>query len=205
MRVLIVASLFAPSRLGGAEVVAESSARALAELGHDVHVLTLSPDQGSSQDHQEGYEIRRLPLINIYPLQDMGRATTLQRVQWHIKDRWNSAMQIVFASELKKLQPDVVLLHNITGFSISIYEALANASAPFVQVLHDHYFSCLYSTMYRNKKTCKSQCLRCTLIRARHTKTTQLANGVIGVSNFILNRILININYFFPYAINHIP
>jgi glycogen(starch) synthase len=118
MRVLIVASLFAPWRLGGAEVVAESSALALTELGHEVQVLTLSPDQETSQDHQDGYEIRRIPLVNIYPLQDMGRATTLQRVQWHIKDRWNSAMQNVFTSELKKIQPDVVLLHNIAGFSI---------------------------------------------------------------------------------------
>ena len=103
MRVLIVASLFAPWRLGGAEVVAESSALALTELGHEVQVLTLSPDQETSQDHQDGYEIRRIPLVNIYPLQDMGRATTLQRVRWHIKDHWNSAMQIAFTFELKKI------------------------------------------------------------------------------------------------------
>lgn len=189
MKVLIVASLFAPWRLGGAEVMAESSARALADLGHEVHVLTLSPDQEINQDHQDGYEVRRIPLVNIYPLQDMSRATTLQRVQWHIKDRWNHAMQIVFSSELKKIKPDVVLLHNIAGFSISIYEGLANASVPFVQVLHDHYFGCLYSTMYRNRRTCQNQCLRCTLMRRRNAETTQLASGVIGVSNFILNRI----------------
>jgi glycosyltransferase involved in cell wall biosynthesis len=195
MRVLIVASLFAPWRLGGAEVVAESSALALTELGHEVQVLTLSPDQETSQDHQDGYEIRRIPLVNIYPLQDMGRATTLQRVQWHIKDRWNSVMQNVFTSELKKIKPDVVLLHNIAGFSIAIYEALTKVSLPFVQVLHDHYFICLYSTMYRNTKTCESQCLRCTLMRGRHSKTTQLASGVIGVSNFILNHIK-SMNYF---------
>jgi glycosyltransferase involved in cell wall biosynthesis len=189
MKVLIVASLFAPWRLGGAEVAAESTARAFADLGHEVHVLTLSPDQGTSQDHHDGYEIRRIPLVNIYPLQDMGRATTLQRVRWHIKDHWNSAMQIAFTFELKKIQPDVVLLHNITGFSISIYESLADASVPFFQVLHDHYFICLYSTMYRRKKICDGQCLRCSLLRRRHLKTTQFATGVIGVSNFILNRI----------------
>lgn len=195
MRVLIVASLFTPWRLGGAEVVAESSARALADLGHEVHVLTLSPDQETSEDGQGGYRVRRIPLFNIYSLQDMNRATTIQRVQWHIKDRYNNAMRIAFSKELKMIQPDVVLLHNIAGFSISIYDALTRVSTPFFQVLHDHYFSCVYSTMYRNSKTCEVQCLRCNFMRKRNFKTTQRANGVIGVSNFILNRIK-SIGYF---------
>ena len=189
MKVLITTSLFTPWMLGGAEVVAQSSARALASLDHEVHVLTLSPDQGTSQNRQDGYQVRRTPLLNIYPLQEISRATTLHRVRWHSQDRWNFAMQAAFADELAMLQPDVVLLHNIAGFSVSVYQALSNASVPFVQVLHDHYFCCLYSTMYRKGKSCDQRCLRCDLVRRRHSKTTQLASGVIGVSNFILNRI----------------
>ena len=155
MRILIVSSLFFPSRLGGAEVVAESTANALSELGHDIRVLTLSPDHTTYQEQFNGYEIRRVPLANIYPLQDMNQATTLQRVQWHINDRWNEAMKNTFANELKSIQPDVALLHNIAGFSISIYPELVAASVPFIQVLHDHYFGCLYSMMYRNNSICK--------------------------------------------------
>jgi glycosyltransferase involved in cell wall biosynthesis len=189
MKILIGSSLFAPWRLGGAEVVAESSARMLADLGHEVHVLTLSPDQGKSQNHQDGYQVRRIPLHNIYPLQEMNRATTLQRVRWHAQDRWNNAMQAAFADELATLQPEVVLLHNLAGFSVSVYQALSSASVPFVQVLHDHYFCCLYSTMYRQGQSCDQRCLRCDLVRRRHAKITQLASGVIGVSHFILNRV----------------
>ena len=188
MKVLIVASLFAPWRLGGAEFIAEASARALVNLDHEVHVLTLSPDKSTSQDHQDGYQVRRIPLLNIYSLQEMSNATTLQRIRWHAKDRWNIAMQDAFSKELAMLQPDVVLLHNIAGFSISVYKALSNASVPFVQVLHDHYFCCLYSTMYRKGKSCERKCLRCALVRRKHAEITQLATGVIGVSNFILNR-----------------
>lgn len=189
MRVLVVTSLFAPWAMGGAEVVAESSAQALADLGHDIYVLTLSPNQETSHDHGDGYKIRRVPLVNIYPLQDINRATTLQRVQWHIKDRWNEAMKNTFASELKSIQPDVALLHNIAGFSISIYPELVAASVPFIQVLHDHYFGCLYSTMYRNRSICKNQCLRCSIMRKRHAPITRLASGVVGVSLYILNKI----------------
>ncbi|MCZ8227569.1 MAG: glycosyltransferase [Burkholderiaceae bacterium] len=189
MKVMIVSSLFAPWRRGGAEVVAESSARMLTDLGHEVHVLTLSPDQGRSQNHQDGYQVQRIPLRNVYPLQEMDQATTLQRVRWHAQDRWNTAMQVALTDELAILQPEVVLLHNLAGFSVSIYQALSNASVPFVQVLHDHYFCCLYSTMYRQGKSCDQRCLRCDLVRRRHAKTTQLATGVIGVSHFILNRV----------------
>lgn len=195
MKILIVSSLFFPWRLGGAEVVAESTASALFEFGHHVHVLTLSPDQDTTQDWSNGYQIRRIPLINVYSIQDMDRASTFQRVQWHIKDRWNDAMRIVFASELKTIRPDVVLLHNIAGFSISIYRELAQAAIPFVQVLHDHYFGCLYSTMYRNSKICTFQCARCSLMRRRHLTTTRLANGVIGVSSYILSQMK-SIGYF---------
>ena len=189
MKVLIVASLFAPWRLGGAEVVAESTARALADLGHEVCVLTLSPDQVTSQEQCSGYQVRRTPLLNIYSLQEMGRATILQRIRWHMKDRWNNAMHDAFSNELALLKPDIALLHNIAGFSISIYQALSSRSVPFVQVLHDHYFCCLYSTMYQSGRSCEHQCLRCKLVRRTHSETTQFASGVIGVSSFILERI----------------
>ena len=188
MRVLIVSSLFFPWRLGGAEVVAESTANALSEHGHDIHVLTLSPDHTTYQERLNGYEIRRVPLANAYPLQNMNSATKLQRVRWHINDRSNTAMQRVFSFELKATQPDVVLLHNIAGFSISIYEVLAATSTTFAQVLHDHYFNCLYSTMYRSERSCKRQCTRCVIFRSEHNKLTRKANGVIGVSQFILNQ-----------------
>ena len=189
MRILVVTSLYAPWTLGGAEMVAESSAQALADLGNEIYVLTLSPNQETSHDHGDGYKIRRVPLANIYPLQEMNRATTLQRIQWHIKDRWNVEMKNTFASELKLIQPDVALLHNIAGFSISIYDELVTASVPFIQVLHDHYFGCLYSIMYRNGKTCKDQCIRCSIMRRKHLPVTRLANGVVGVSSYILDKI----------------
>ena len=98
-------------------------------------------------------------------------------------------MGIIFRSELMIIRPDVVLLHNIAGFSISIYKELARASIPFVQVLHDHYFSCLYSTMYRSSRICTKQCMRCILMRKGHLATTRLASGVIGVSSYILTQI----------------
>ncbi len=119
----------------------------------------------------------------------MNQATTLQRVQWHINDRWNEAMKNTFANELKSIQPDVALLHNIAGFSISIYPELVAASVPFIQVLHDHYFGCLYSMMYRNNSICKHQCVRCSIMRRRHLPTSRLANGVVGVSSYVLNKI----------------
>lgn len=174
--------------MGGAEVVAESTANALSKHGHDIHVLTLSADNTTYQEHFDGYEIRRVPLTNAYPLQNMNSATSLQRVRWHINDRSNMAMRLVFLSELNKTKPDLVLLHNIAGFSISIYEVLVENSTTFVQVLHDHYFNCLYSTMYRNQKLCKRQCLRCTFFRSGHKKLTRKVNGVIGVSQYILNQ-----------------
>lgn len=174
--------------MGGAEVVAESTANALSEHGHDIHVLTLSADNTTYQEHFDGYEIRRVPLSNAYPLQNMNSATSLQRVRWHINDRSNMAMRFVFLSELNKTKPDLVLLHNIAGFSISIYEVLVENSTTFVQVLHDHYFNCLYSTMYRDQRPCKHQCTRCIIFRSGHKKLTRKANGVIGVSQYILNQ-----------------
>ena len=187
MKILVVSSLFPPWHLGGAEVVAESSARALAELGHAVHVLTLSPDRRNWSAAKDGYQVRSIPLSNIYSIQAMSKASTAQKVLWHIKDRWNFPMQTYFANELESIQPDIVLLHNIAGFSISVYESLIAASIPFVQVLHDHYFGCIYSNRYRKGRICENQCLRCSILRKNHPRYSQRANGVIAVSKSILD------------------
>lgn len=46
MRVCVINSIFSPHSRGGAEMVAEASARAFADGGHEVFVITCAPFEG---------------------------------------------------------------------------------------------------------------------------------------------------------------
>jgi len=64
-RFLIVIHYFSP-HIGGMEEVAKHQAQILAELGHEVTVLTLSPERRLPRREitEDGYTIRRIPALN---------------------------------------------------------------------------------------------------------------------------------------------
>jgi len=90
---------------------------------------------------------------------------------------------------LTKTQPDVVLTHNLQGFSTSLFPLFKQNNIPVVHVLHDFSLLCPRTTLFKNGKMCghnEKRCTGCKLLSIPKINHSNSIDGVIGVSNTIL-------------------
>lgn len=192
MRILLLNTLFAPHVGGGAEVMVMEQARGLQAAGHVVAVATLGPDPGTRQERVEGIPVYRVGQRNRYFHFGPHRPSAMARLLWHWRDRDNPAVEAPLREVLRDFRPDVASCHNLAGWSIAAWRAIRGEGIPIAQVLHDQYLLCAKSTMFRNNRICPRQCLDCRMLRSRHRQASSQVDAVVGVSRFILARLLDN-------------
>jgi glycosyltransferase involved in cell wall biosynthesis len=188
MKVAIVSSLYEPNAHGGAERVAQSLAEALAEQGHEVHVICLGKSGRIEHASLNGVQVHYCPLRNLYWPFPVSSAAFPMKVAWHALDSHNAAMARAVGGLLDEIRPELVNTHNIAGFSAALWREAAQRRLPLVHALHDHYLLCPYSTMHRAGRNCAQPCLRCRVATASRRSMTRYVDGVVGVSQFILDR-----------------
>lgn len=190
MRILYLHTLYAPYIRGGAETTVQTQAEGMQERGHTVAVLTIGPHkQGTTEEQVNGVLVFRAAYQNVYFHYRDDQAPLWQRILWHWRDRDNAAMEAPILEVIRQFKPDVVSCHNLAGWSIAAWRAIRSTGVPIVQVLHDQYLLCPRSTMFSRGKVCERQCTYCTLSRRQHAKASQQASAVVGVSQFILNKL----------------
>ena len=64
---------------------------------------------------------------------------------------------------LAEVEPDIVLLHNITAIGLNIWRSIASSCVPCIQVIHDLNPICLNMSQFRGGKKCAGICLPCDL------------------------------------------
>lgn len=190
MKILLVNSLFPPHTAGGAEVVLRSQALLLQAEGHEVAVAAVGPEAGVKVETVVGVHVFRCGYRNLYFQFGKERQPAFKRLLWHSVDRYNPWMKRAFAGILDRFRPDIVWCHNLAGWSVSIWDALQERGIPALQVLHDQYFLCANSNMYRGGSNCTSPCLSCRILRSGHRGASRKVAGVVGVSRFVLDRVL---------------
>jgi glycosyltransferase involved in cell wall biosynthesis len=186
MKIAIISSLYSPHAIGGAERVAQIQAETLAERGHSVHVLTLgaagSPAERTSIN---GVDVARVPIENLYLPVPSDRAT-LMKVAWHGRDVYNRSMAGIARRSLAELRPQLVISHNIAGWSAAVWPAAKSLGLPLVHVLHDQYLRCVRSNMFKADR-CATPCLSCQVMRLPHKRLSHLPDAVVGVSRYVLD------------------
>lgn len=186
MKIVFLAAMYAPYVGGGAERVLQTQAEGLAARGHDVHVLTLGePGSGVAHANVGGVGVVRVGIRNFYHPGSTA-APPLVRVAWHARDVANPAMARIAREQLAALRPDVVVCHNVFGWSAVVWRAVRALGVPLVQVLHDQYLRCVRSTLY-DRHRCATPCLSCRLLRLPHRRWSTLPDAVVGASRFVLD------------------
>jgi glycosyltransferase involved in cell wall biosynthesis len=173
---------------GGAERTMEALLRAFQSNGHVVCVLGTAPESGLQKNDAGDIPQWQAGIRNLYwPHLDRERPG-LYRKAWHLLDIYNIAMREPLEAVLAMVQPDVVIMHNLAGWSVAAVATIRSRNIPVIQILHDHYNICVNSAMRRAGKNCARQCLSCRVMRTPHRHISQKVDAVVGVSRYILDR-----------------
>ncbi len=190
MRLLLLNTLYAPHVGGGAEVMLQHMAEGFRARGHEVQVLCTGPESGLQRETLNGVPVLRAGLRNLYWPFDEKNHGPLKRLAWHGLDRYNRSMRAVLAKVLADIEPDVVVCHNLSGWSISAWDAIRAAGLPVVQILHDQYLTCPRGVRFHKGRHCEQQCAPCALLRRSHAEASSEVDAVVGVSRYQLNALL---------------
>ena len=195
MRVLNVSSLYPPNVVGGAELGLRTIAEAMAEAGHDVHVVTLqppvAPDRIEVQDSGP-VNVHPVRLANIYwPFDPRGAGRSAARkLVWHGIDTSNTVMARRVEQIARHVRPDVVMTHNLQGFSTAVMPAVKRAATPLVHVLNDYALLCAQTALWRGGRGCgirSERCIGCRLLTAPRRRHLAAVDTVISVSRSLLD------------------
>lgn len=165
----------------------------LSSLGHSVTVLTTSDNNVTESELINGIKIVRLRRNNLYFLKWRNKPSKFKRLFWHLIDFYNISANKEIGRIINTIKPEVAICHNITGFSISIWDCLRSHRVPIIQVLHDQHLLCP-SNCYSIKrgKACEKQCKKCRLFGSLKKMKSSNVDVVVGVSRFVLQRICNN-------------
>ncbi|WP_285424429.1 glycosyltransferase family 4 protein [Pseudomonas sp. efr-133-TYG-103a] len=189
MKILFISSLYSPHVGGGAEIILQRTVEGLQQRGCQVSVLVTGPDAGLAVDSVNGVKVYRAGLHNFYWQFSAQRPGRLARLGWHLRDRYNGAMRSYVKEVINDEQPQLVVCHNLAGWSVSVWDEITAAGLPIVQVLHDMYLMCPSSNMFKRGQCCQQQCGTCQSFRKNHDARSAQVSAVVGVSQFILDKL----------------
>jgi glycosyltransferase involved in cell wall biosynthesis len=195
MKTVHINSFYAPHNVGGAEISLQIIVEAMHNKGHEVVVLATSDKKGLYCEMINGIKVYRGGIKNVYWPYGNREHSKVKKLLWHVKDIYNTGMKDYVREVIALEKPDIVSCHNISGWSVAVWDEIKKAKIPIVQVLHDFYFLCTKSTMFANSRQCNKRCIECKIFRYLHLHKSQNIDAVVGVSSYILSR-EINAGYF---------
>ena len=190
MRVAITAGSYPPDIKGGGEISTELLARILTRAGCRVSVLAAS----NAEYHEsiDGIEVRRIPSPNVYWDLDASRGRVrvnrFKKFVWHLKENVNPLSRQRVAEFLALCKPDVLVTSTIENFGGEPWAAAHQAHIPSVHLLRSYWPFCVKGSAAKNGRNCDGKCLGCALFTCGRRKDSQLVPGLVGISDYILQR-----------------
>ena len=195
MKVLYINSLYHPHALGGAEATLKLIVDGVRARGNEVAVLATGAGLALETDEIDGVRVYRAPVENFYWPYAIQSPPAWKSKLWHLRDSVNRSMEQHVRSVLDAERPDLASCHNLAGFSVSVWDVLAERGIPIVQVLHDHYLRCPRGVMYAQDHRCLTPCHGCKALRWSHGRRSGSISAVVGISRFMLDSFA-STNYF---------
>lgn len=184
MNILIVNTLYAPNKVGGAERSVQTLAENFVVLGHTVKVVCL--DKEDSNYEIKGVSINALKIKNSYWPFDNKSKTSYQKFIWHLKDVKNVNYKNDFKNLIKDFKPDVLFTNNISGFSTHVWQIAKKLNVKIVHTLRDYYLQCPKTTKFKKDKNCETLCTDCKVLSIAKKKDSQRVDFLVGISHYIL-------------------
>jgi len=137
MRVLFIANTFPPSYTGGAEVANYHTCRGLIRQGIDCSILVVNNRVSELAD--EWYELDGIPVHRVVH----------RTPRFALTDVFDWRIYRTVKRECRRLKPDLVHVHNVSGATLAPYLACRSMGVPVVNTLHDLWLLCPNNMLYR--------------------------------------------------------
>jgi glycosyltransferase involved in cell wall biosynthesis len=188
MKILLINNLYDPHILGGAERSVQILAEALTKNGDQAVVVSANPDRGTRITHINDVKVYYTSIKNLYSFFKKKEGFNPLLPFWHMIDTYNPWMAEKIGRIIDTEAPDAIHTHNLAGFSISIWPAVANRKLPLIHTLRDYYLLCPRSTMFQHGKNCNTQCWYCRGYSWLKKRLSAHVDVVAGISSYILTR-----------------
>jgi glycosyltransferase involved in cell wall biosynthesis len=186
-KILLVCAAYPPDIKGGGEKSTQILAQSLSALGHVVRVLTISDRPGLRLDSDGRTQVCSIRSPNIYWNFRPG-ATRMHKLLWHALDNFNPSAVRAVQQAITAFGPDVVVSSTIENFGPGIWLASHRCGVPVVHILRSYYVCCLRGSRYLGGHNCATPCLECRVLSAGRQRASALVQGVVGISDFILQQ-----------------
>lgn len=187
MKIMLVNTLYAPYRVGGAEISVQILCEELARRGHQVRVITLTDKAQREFAIINGVEVVYLPLRNIYWPFTTIRRNAFQRLLWHFFDSYNFLMRAACKREFVRFKPDVIHTNNLAGFSVAVWSLAHSLNIGIIHTSRDYYLLHPSTTLSRRGQDIESDSpsvLFWSFLKRTHSKKVSC---YVGISAFIMD------------------
>ncbi|CUY42581.1 TPA: glycosyltransferase family 4 protein [Serratia marcescens] len=185
MKIVMINTLYAPYKVGGAEVSVQLLAEELISNGHDVTVFCLHNHSEMLEETLNGVHIFYFPLKNIYWPFANGRKGRLKKLVWHLIDMYNPWMMSLVGKELARIKPDVVHTNNLSGFSVSVWKAAKKENIKIVHTTRDYYLFHPNSTLFKSGNNIDVNSIGVKLLSAVKKNCSRNVDCFVGISEYI--------------------
>ena len=124
MKILHINNTYKP--VGGAEVYLHSLSNTFKEKGHEIFLFAIDDEKDIEEN-------------NLFVYRDIFKRGIIKYFLWYYL---NPSLYYRLRKYIKKVNPDVIHIHNNGQFTSSILLALQGANVPVVQTVHDHTIIC---------------------------------------------------------------
>jgi glycosyltransferase involved in cell wall biosynthesis len=184
VKVLLVNTLYAPHRVGGAERSVQSLAETLVAGGHSVAVATLHPERKDKVATINGVEVHYFHLSNVYWPYGPSKPALLKPL-YHALDTYNPFMARRVAALATKLGSDIVHTNNLGGFSPAVWAEVARLGLPLVHTARDYHMMCPRTHMFRRGRVCESRCVTCRVYAEPREWLSHHVNTFVAISRSV--------------------
>jgi glycosyltransferase involved in cell wall biosynthesis len=189
VRILVTSSIYptpaAPKVVGGAEIFVRRLTECLSESGDSVEVIRAASESNQEVETCNGIDVYSAPVNNLYLPFTEHRSPPIRGI-WHAMEDWQKTASTV-TERIKTFKPDILHSNNLSGLTTAVWKAARDLQIPVLHTLHDYYLTCPRCSRFSSGRACDHTCMSCALLTVNRRKATKYLNGVVGVSQRILD------------------
>jgi glycosyltransferase involved in cell wall biosynthesis len=194
--IAVLTTVWGKHAVGGAERMAEQHARHWAQAGHAVHMVALGHDAPENTQPLLAHSVPLFQLYDPFGLQPGSNGQprpapqrpAWKKALWHGLDVYNPVMGHRLNQVLEQVRPDLVVTHNLQGFSVAAWHSIRRTRARHIHVIHDHSLLCPATAMTRGQQVCVKLCGSCSAMGLARRWVAPMPDVVVAPSAAVLQR-----------------